>query len=97
MFLFISLLDHRYIIAQLLGGYIACLLIYVQYKTLIVEADLALSTAGPLVYAGTFYTPNGPGGIFALSLLPGANLGRAFLNEFVVVSAVLFSVFARPQ
>ncbi|KAJ7250760.1 putative aquaporin 2 [Mycena rebaudengoi] len=84
----------RYIIAQLLGGYIACLLIYVQYKTLIVEADLALSTAGPLVYAGTFYTPNGPGGIFALSLLPGANLGRAFLNEFVVDFMLGLVIFA---
>jgi hypothetical protein len=36
----------------------------------------------------TFYTPSGPGGIFALSLPLGSNLGRAFINEFVVVRIV---------
>ncbi|KAJ6529688.1 aquaporin-like protein [Mycena capillaripes] len=74
----------RYIIAQLLGGYIACLLVYVQYKTLIIDAELTLAAAAPGVFEATFYTPNGPGGIFALSLPAGSNLGRAWVNEFVV-------------
>ncbi|KAF8173199.1 putative aquaporin 2 [Mycena galopus ATCC 62051] len=63
----------RYIAAQILGGYIACLLVYVQYKTFIVDAELLLA-ASPAAEA-TFYTPNGPGGIFALALPTGANLG----------------------
>ncbi|KAJ7431661.1 aquaporin-like protein [Mycena galericulata] len=74
----------RYLVAQLLGGYIACLLVYVQYKSLIVDAELALLAAGPGVSESVFYTPSGPGGIFALSLPAGSNLGRAFVNEFVV-------------
>ncbi|KAJ7735827.1 putative aquaporin 2 [Mycena maculata] len=74
----------RYLIAQLLGGYIACLLVYVQYKSLIVDAELALLAAGPGISESVFYTPSGPGGIFALSLPAGSNLGRAFVNEFVV-------------
>ncbi|KAJ7862863.1 aquaporin-like protein [Mycena leptocephala] len=74
----------RYLVAQILGGYIACLLVYVQYKTLIVDAELALLGAGPGISEAFFYTPNGPGGIFALSLPTGSNMGRAFVNEFVV-------------
>ncbi|KAF7335690.1 Glycerol uptake [Mycena venus] len=73
----------RYLTAQILGGYIACLLVYVQYKTLIIEAELVLAAGGAAGEA-IFYTPNGPGGIFALSLPTGSNLGRAFVNEFVV-------------
>lgn len=59
-----------------------------QYKSLIVEAELALLAAGPGVSEAIFYTPNGPGGIFALSLPTGSNLGRAFVNEFVVVRSI---------
>lgn len=80
----------RYITAQVLGGYIACLLVYLQYKTLILASEAALLEAGPGVSAATFYTPNGPGGIFALSLLPGSNLGRAWVNEFVCVRCSSF-------
>ncbi|KAJ7231388.1 aquaporin-like protein, partial [Mycena haematopus] len=83
----------RYMAAQILGGYIACLLIYIQYKTLIIDAEALLLGAGPVGEA-TFYTPNGPGGIFALSLLPGSNLGRAFVNEFVVDFMLALVIFA---
>ncbi|KAF7375377.1 Glycerol uptake [Mycena sanguinolenta] len=83
----------RYIVAQLLGGYIACLLVYIQYKTLILDAELVLLAAGPAAEA-TFYTPNGPAGIFALSLLPGSNLGRAFVNEFVTDFMLGLAIFA---
>ncbi|KAJ7066318.1 aquaporin-like protein [Mycena amicta] len=74
----------RYIFSQILGGYIACLLVYVQYKTLFVDAELALLAAGPGVSEAIFYTPNGPAGILALSLQPGSNIGQVFVNEFVV-------------
>ncbi|PBK88339.1 aquaporin-like protein [Armillaria gallica] len=71
----------RYIAAQILGGYVACLLVYVQYKHLLDQAE------GAMVLAGTFselqFTPSGPAGIFGLYLLPGAKIGQVFLNEFV--------------
>ncbi|KAJ7204180.1 putative aquaporin 2 [Mycena pura] len=84
----------RYIAAQLFGGYVACLIIYVQYKGFIIDAQLVLMGEGPGVYEAQRWTPNGPGGIFALSLAPGADLGRAFVNEFVcdfVIGMVIFA------
>ncbi len=65
----------RYIAAQILGGYVACLLVYVQYKHLLDQAE------GAMVLAGTFselqFTPSGPAGIFGLYLLPGAKIDRS--------------------
>jgi glycerol uptake facilitator-like aquaporin len=94
--------DGRYIIAQIFGAYIACLLIYVQYKDLISVRHL-INACGHLTYAcpklvdqglaarglleSIQFTPNGTGGIFALYTLPGANLSRVLLNEFVTVSS----------
>lgn len=75
---------HRYIIAQILGAYIGCALIYAQYKVLIVECEGALKLAGK--YDALQFTPSGLAGIFALYALPGSSLGRIFLNEFVTVS-----------
>ncbi|KIK70107.1 hypothetical protein GYMLUDRAFT_150949 [Collybiopsis luxurians FD-317 M1] len=71
----------RYIIAQILGGYVACLLIYSQWHDLIKKSELALASANML--ESTLFTPNGPAGAFGLYVLPGLNLGRVFLNEFV--------------
>ncbi|KAI0829875.1 aquaporin-like protein [Trametes gibbosa] len=82
----------RYIIAQILGAYIACLLIYVQWKDLIQEATDLLEAAGTL--DAVMFTANGPAGVFALYVPPGANLGRVFLNEFVcdfVIGLVIWS------
>ncbi|KAI0344556.1 aquaporin-like protein [Trametopsis cervina] len=70
----------RYIVAQLLGGYIACLLIYLQYHHMIKLAEAALVDAGT---TDTLFSPTGPAGIFALYLTPGASLGQVFVNEFV--------------
>jgi len=71
----------RYIAAQILGAYIACLLIYVQYRDLIVLVEDGLAAAGTL--EAIQFTPNGPGGILGLYLNPGTNLTRTLLNEFV--------------
>ncbi|KAJ4481054.1 putative aquaporin 2 [Lentinula aciculospora] len=71
----------RYIIAQILGGYVACLLIYVQWHDLIKEGELVLAAAGTL--ESTLFTPQGPAGAFGLYVIPGLNLGGVFLNEFV--------------
>lgn len=75
---------HRYIIAQILGAYIACALIYAQYKVLIIESEGALRLVGK--YDEVQFTPSGLAGIFGLYALPGQTMGRTFLNEFVTVS-----------
>lgn len=92
----------RYIAAQIFGGYVACLLVYVQYKDLINVSrsmQMAIGTVAhsiiQLVDEGLAakgllesvqFTPNGTGGIFGLYTIAGANLSRVFLNEFVSVS-----------
>ncbi|KAJ7654288.1 putative aquaporin 2 [Mycena rosella] len=70
----------RYIVSQILGGYIACMLIYLQYRTVLLEIQAVLP---PAALAAIQFTPNGPAGIFGLYLLPGSNLGQVFVNEFV--------------
>ena len=84
--------DLRYIIAQILGGFIACSLIYAQYKVTIDDATAILIKAGTL--ETLLFTPSGPAGAFAVYLPPGQSLGRAFLNEFITVdsSGLLLSV-----
>ncbi|KAI0331215.1 aquaporin-like protein [Cubamyces sp. BRFM 1775] len=71
----------RYIVAQVLGAYVACLLVYVQWKDLIMEVIEILEAAGKL--DSVMFTANGPAGIFAIYATPGVSLGRIFLNEFV--------------
>ncbi|KAI8975902.1 aquaporin-like protein [Trametes punicea] len=82
----------RYIIAQILGAYVACLLIYVQYKQLIHAAVDALKAKG--TYDSIMFTPNGPGGIFGLYVNPGSNLGYVLLNEFVCDFVLALVIFA---
>ncbi|KAI0644605.1 aquaporin-like protein [Trametes meyenii] len=82
----------RYIIAQILGAYVACLLIYVQWKDLIDEATAVLAAEGKL--DAVMFTSNGPAGVFALYLTPGVSHGRVFLNEFVcdfIIGLVIWS------
>lgn len=71
----------RYIVAQILGAYVAALIVYAQYHDQIVAAEAALAGAGAL--DAIQFTPQGPAGILALYVMPGSNLGRVFLNEFV--------------
>ncbi|KAI0070601.1 aquaporin-like protein [Panus rudis PR-1116 ss-1] len=82
----------RYIVAQILGGYVACLLIYVQYRHLILEVSEALEAAGKLDAVN--FTPNGPAGIFALYVLPGSSLGQVLLNEFVCDFMIAVTIWA---
>ncbi|EIW63166.1 aquaporin-like protein [Trametes versicolor FP-101664 SS1] len=82
----------RYFVAQILGAYVACLLIYVQWHDLIEEASEILAAAGKL--DAVMFTANGPAGVFALYVPPGTNLGRVFLNEFVcdfIIGLVIWS------
>lgn len=71
----------RYIIAQILGSYLTCLIVYVQWKDLLVTAEGVLKEKG--LYDTVMFTNVGPAGIFALYVLPGTNLHRVLLNEFV--------------
>ncbi|KAI0743404.1 aquaporin-like protein [Daedaleopsis nitida] len=84
----------RYIVAQILGGYIACLLVYVQWGiSFTCEAMEVLEAAGKL--EELMFTPSGPAGVFALYAPPGVNLGRIFLNEFVcdfLIGLVIWSI-----
>ncbi|KAF8638264.1 hypothetical protein AX17_002286 [Amanita inopinata Kibby_2008] len=81
-----------YILAQILGAYVACALIYHQWEVLILDAEAVLAKAGLLEKLQ--FTPNGPAGIFALYLLPGQTYGRVFLNEFVNSTFVALVIWA---
>ncbi|KAL0058915.1 hypothetical protein AAF712_014379 [Marasmius tenuissimus] len=93
----------RYIIAQILGGYVASLLVYAQYSHLIHTVEGMLAQAGQL--DAILFTPNGPAGAFGLYVMPGSNLGLVFLNEFItdiILALVIFgcldptNVFVTP-
>jgi len=70
----------RYIVAQILGGYIACLVVYTQWKDFLDLAEGVLLQKG--VYDATMFTPNGVAGAFANFKLEQQSMGRAFMNEF---------------
>jgi len=71
----------RYILAQMIGAYIACLLVYVQWGTFIEESVQVLRTNGQ--YESVMFSSTGPAGAFALYAPVGHPLGRIFVNEFV--------------
>jgi len=71
----------QYIISQIIGAYLACLVIYLQYKDVIVQLEEALRAKG--VFDEVMFTPNGIAGAFALYANPGKPLGLIFWNEFV--------------
>jgi len=84
----------RYIVAQILGAFIACLFVYNQWKVLIDESEVLLMAAGPAQFAANQFTPNGLPGIFVPYLLPEQTLPRAFMNEFVnctVIALIIWS------
>ncbi|KAJ6504442.1 putative aquaporin 2 [Mycena vulgaris] len=80
----------RYIVAQILGGYIACLFIYLQYRTPLLALQELIP---PAKLAAIQFTPNGPAGIFGLYLQPGSNLGQVFVNEFVTDFMLAMVIF----
>lgn len=71
----------RYIIAQILGSYLTCLIVYVQWKDLLLAAEDVLKAKG--LYDTLMFTNTGPAGVFALYVSPGTNLHRVLLNEFM--------------
>lgn len=84
----------RYIIAQILGGFIACLFVYNQWKVLIDESEALLMAAGSAEYAANQFTPNGLPGIFVPYLLPEQTLARGFMNEFVSCTVIALIIWS---
>jgi len=84
----------RYIVAQTLGAYIACLFVYSHWKVFIDEAEVLLMAAGPAQFAATQFTPNGIPGIFVPYIMPEQTLPRAFMNEFVNCTLIALIIWA---
>ncbi|KAJ8697391.1 hypothetical protein PTI98_004201 [Pleurotus ostreatus] len=82
----------RYIVFQIFGGYIACLLVYAQWRDMILAAEAALTAAGRLEEVQ--FTAMGTGGILALYAPPGAHLGLTFVNEFVTDFVLALAIWA---
>jgi len=82
----------RYMVAQVFGGYVACLLVYAQYKDLINLVNEGLAAKGLL--EAVQFTPSGTGGIIALYTTEGANLSRVLLNEFVTDTMLGLTIWA---
>jgi len=80
-----------YILSQISGSFIACLLVYLQWKGVILETEAALP-AGELALIQ--FTPTGPAGIIALYASPGSNLGYVFANEFFADFALGLAIWA---
>lgn len=66
-----------YIVAQTIGAFLACALVYAQYKFAIDKATVVLTDAGTL--GSLLFTPEGPAGGFTLYLPSGQTLGPTFL------------------
>jgi glycerol uptake facilitator-like aquaporin len=84
----------RYIIAQTLGAYFACLFVYNQWKVLIDESEALMMAAGAAEFAATQFTPDGIPGIFVPYISPDQTLARVFMNEFVncfIIALIIWS------
>ncbi|KAF7292635.1 Glycerol uptake [Mycena indigotica] len=82
----------RYIVAQIVGGYIGFLFVYLQYKHTILAIE---ATIPPDTMKKILFTPSGPAGAFGDYLQPNASVGLAFVNEFMVtfiIGIVLWGV-----
>ncbi|KAJ8585750.1 aquaporin-like protein [Rhizopogon salebrosus TDB-379] len=71
----------RYIFAQCLGAYLVCLIVYVQWKDLLLVAEEVLVKNG--LYDTVMFSNGGPAGAFGLYVAADAYLPRVLLNEFV--------------
>ncbi|KAF9484372.1 aquaporin-like protein [Pholiota conissans] len=84
----------RYIIAQVLGSFIASLVVYNQWKALLDLAEAGVEAASPGTLEAILFTPNGPAGAFGNYMLPGQTLGRAFMNEFMNCAVIGLVIWA---
>ena len=85
----------RYVVAQILGSFVACLVIYVQYHNQIRAISQAPEAQAVLEHIN--FTPQGIAGSFALYAPTGSSLGYIFVNEFVCVSTPSIHRSLPPQ
>ncbi|GAA6018240.1 hypothetical protein JCM10207_002879 [Rhodosporidiobolus poonsookiae] len=81
-----------YILAQLIGGFVACLCVYGMWKQQLDEVYDGFLTLGA---ESLVFSPSGPAGAIALFPQTGQLLKYAFFNEFMCnlfLSLVVFSV-----
>lgn len=69
----------QYIFAQLLGAFVATLVVYGQYRPYILELEALLIATGK---EAVIFSANGPAGIFSIYANPGIPLRWTFMNEF---------------
>jgi glycerol uptake facilitator-like aquaporin len=82
----------QYLIAQILGGMVAGLVVYANYKQPLDEITEALTAAG---LEAQIFTPTGPAFPIALFKGPAQAIGWVFINEFVgafIIGVLVFSV-----
>jgi len=82
----------QYILSQIFGAFIAGLLVYAQWRDLILEAEALLASKSLL--EATLFTSQGPAGVLALYAPPGSNLGYVWLNEFVTDTMIGLAIWA---
>lgn len=68
------------ILAEVIGSFLACLMIYVQWHTEFTAVIELLKTKG--IYDSVMFTPSGPAGVIAMFPKTGSSLGILFVNEF---------------
>lgn len=92
-----------YIFSQLLGAFLASLMVYASWRSNFVAYTAELVAAGN---REAIFTPTGPAGILAIFPTPGRDLGEIFANEFFgdfFIGMVVWSqldaqnVFATPS
>ncbi|PWN86782.1 aquaporin-like protein [Acaromyces ingoldii] len=81
-----------YIFAQLVGGFVAALMVYAMYKF---EMD---SFGAELIAGGKraqIFTPQGPAGIIAIFNTPGRPLGQVFATEFFADTFIAMVIWSQ--
>ncbi|KAF9507353.1 hypothetical protein BS47DRAFT_1321320 [Hydnum rufescens UP504] len=81
----------HYVAFQLLGGYVASLLVYAQYRPYILPLEQGLIQAGK---SAEIFSALGTAGILAIYPSPGIPLRWVLLNEFVVDIFIGFVIWA---
>lgn len=83
----------QYILAQILGAFLACYMVYIQYKQQLQAYATELEALGPARDA-IMFSPQGPAGALALFPSAGQNMGYVFVNELMASTLLAILVFS---
>lgn len=80
-----------YILSQVLGAFLACLIVYSQYRQ-----QLKLATTGFAALGGNaaVFSPTGPAGVLAIFPTVGSKMGQVFWNELCATTFLSLAVFS---